>query len=321
MKSNAHSILLPDADHRKLIEQGAHADIQLCWTCGSCDFECPVNIATGKLRPQNVVRMANFGMLDELLHEHSVWYCLTCRRCLQICPNAVKPSELIAHTRKMALEKQIVSYEFLHHYTLLFDRFQRVRRQVVSICLQRELDSISDRQWCDWLFDSVPEPQKVISKQKMDRRSDLHRVITAASRADACFTCGECSSACPVSCKRSVFDPRAIFRMVHLGLLQELLLSPSIWLCIDCGRCTDACSQLVDGRQIIRQLKSLSVEQGIVNINFFHRLEQANRLVYRRWIEEVDALFGKRNPETHKKTNGFSHFSACCQDYDLAVSA
>jgi len=63
----------------------------------------------------------------------------------------------------------------------------------------------------------------------------------------SCFTCGECSSSCPVAVERSAFDPRFIFRMVNLGLAEELLLSPSIWLCVQCGRCTEACSQLVDG--------------------------------------------------------------------------
>ena len=51
------SMLTPDAGFRKKIDQGAKADINRCWTCGSCDFECPVNIATGKMRPQKLVRM------------------------------------------------------------------------------------------------------------------------------------------------------------------------------------------------------------------------------------------------------------------------
>jgi heterodisulfide reductase subunit C2 len=99
----SNSTLKPDAGHRKLIEQGAQADINRCWTCGSCDFECPVNVATGQLRPQKIVRMANLGLLDELLYEPAIWYCLTCRRCLQICPNTVKPSELIFHIRRVSM--------------------------------------------------------------------------------------------------------------------------------------------------------------------------------------------------------------------------
>ena len=102
---DSESILTPDAGSRKLIDQQAKSDINRCWTCGSCDFECPVNTATGRLRPQMLVRMANFGMIDELLNEPSIWYCQSCRRCLHICPNTVKPSELISHIRWMELER------------------------------------------------------------------------------------------------------------------------------------------------------------------------------------------------------------------------
>ena len=113
-------MLTPDAGLRKLIDKGARADINRCWTCGSCDFECPVNSATGQLRPQKIVRMANFGMLDELLNEPSIWYCLACRRCMQICPNTVKPSELIDHIRRILLKKNIIPIETVRAYRILF---------------------------------------------------------------------------------------------------------------------------------------------------------------------------------------------------------
>ena len=54
-------------DLRKSIGSGAKTDINLCWTCGACDAECPVNLATGRLRPQAIVRMANLGLLEELI--------------------------------------------------------------------------------------------------------------------------------------------------------------------------------------------------------------------------------------------------------------
>ncbi len=54
-----HSLPVPDAGLRNLIHQCAKADIYLCWTCGSCDNECPINIATGRMRPQKIVRICH----------------------------------------------------------------------------------------------------------------------------------------------------------------------------------------------------------------------------------------------------------------------
>jgi len=316
----SNSTLKPDAGHRKLIEQGAQADINRCWTCGSCDFECPVNVATGQLRPQKIVRMANLGMLDELLYEPAIWYCLTCRRCLQICPNTVKPSELIAHIRRISMKRNIISTEKNRAYRTLFERFQRVRNHAVVMSFHGKLNSISDRQWCDWLLTPVSESRRKICFKSTESSSNGDFKSYNSSRAAACFTCGECSSACPVSCERSVFDPRTLFRMVNLGLTDELLSSPAIWLCLDCGRCTSACSQLVDGREIIRRLKADAIQRGIIDRNFFPRLEQANRLVYNRWLQEVDAVFGFNGSAHRTGTAGVNDFSACCRKCSVAIA-
>jgi heterodisulfide reductase subunit C len=117
---------------------------------------------------------------------------------------------------------------------------------------------------------------------------------TAAGTAGVsdCFTCGECSSACPVSGERGTFDPRFIFRMVNLGLQDELLQSPSIWLCLECGRCTDACTQKVDGCLMIARLRELAIREGKVSDDFALRLRQAQQPIFMRLVDEIDCVLG-----------------------------
>jgi heterodisulfide reductase subunit C len=292
------AILSPNSKIRNLIETGAQADSRRCWTCGSCDFECPINIATGRLRPQKIVRLANLGLALELTDLPEIWYCLTCRRCAAVCPNRVKPAAVIGYARFEAIRHRLVSMDTVRRYYLLFARFQRVRWHAVEACLSSDLDGVSRRQWCEWLEKPVPVPTRAILQQDLLRRSNGLWDTIDVSRAAACFTCGECSSACPVSGERSVFDPRHIFHMANLGMLAELLQSPSIWLCVDCGRCTETCSQLVDGRQLIRRLQELAIESGIVDKNFRLRLERVNRTLYTYFINEIDGLFGFNRDST-----------------------
>jgi heterodisulfide reductase subunit C len=281
------------------IEQASHSAKTMCWTCGSCDFECPVNIATGRLRPQKIVRMANLGMLDELLHLPEIWYCLTCRRCMNVCPNAVSPSMLIEFVRRDILVRGMVSMDTWRLYQDLFTKFQRVRWHAVNHCFKEELDFFTDRMWHDWLGQPVRSSTSFIAPQKHGHFIREVKAMMVSSRTRACFTCGECSSACPVVCERAVFDPRALFRMINLGMIDELMRSPSIWLCIDCGRCTESCSQLVDGRQLIDQVKELAILRGVVDIDFQSRVEHANLIIYKRYLDEIDLLF-PLPPEKHE---------------------
>ena len=286
------SFITPYVKLGRQIERESHSAASMCWTCGSCDFECPVNIATNRLRPQKIVRMANLGLLEDLLHMPEIWYCLTCRRCMNVCPNVVSPSTLIAFIRNNALFKGIVSMDTLRRYHALFTKFQRVRWHAVNHCFNEEFENFTDQMWHDWLEQPVGSLTSSIAPKKSGRIDKDIRAMMASSRSLACFTCGECSSACPIVCERSVFDPRVLFRMVNLGMVDELVRSPSIWLCIDCGRCTKSCSQLVDGRQLINQVKELATLWGVLDIDFNLRLEHANQIIYQYFLTEIDPLFG-----------------------------
>ncbi len=127
--------------------------------------------------------------------------------------------------------------------------------------------------------------------------SDVFRNAAVQNRAGACFTCGECSSACPISGAAGVFDPRAIVRKAQLGLEEEILGTPAIWLCLDCGRCAEACSQGVDGRGLIRAFQEQALLCGRVDADLPARLERSGFLAYRRYLEAIDRLLAARGSE------------------------
>ena len=285
---------------RQVIQEATLADSTLCWTCSSCDSECPVEIATNRLRPQRIVRLANLGLIEELIASSEIWYCLTCRRCSKICPNLVKPETLVRYARGVAVRCGVVSYETARAYYDLFRRFQRVRWHAVDNCLHGDGGLITEGQWHSWLNTPIPDSTAIISSESLFQRSQSFRHEAERADMSMCFTCGECSSSCPVAVERSAFDPRSIFRMVNLGLADELLLSPSIWLCVQCGRCTEACSQLVDGCGMIASLRELAVLEGKVDAGFPLRVRDAQKQIYVRLIDEIDKLLGwelgRKNP-------------------------
>jgi len=80
--------------------------------------------------------------------------------------------------------------------------------------------------------------------------------------------------------------------MVNLGLSDELLQTPAIWLCLGCQRCTEACSQTVSGYDIIRQLQRQAIEKGFVDPALPIRLLAADRVIYPKFLDEIDTLIG-----------------------------
>ena len=281
----------PSMTMRSRIDAASGAGISPCWTCSTCDQECPINRATGRLRPQKIVRLATLGLLDELLSLPDIWYCLPCRRCTNVCPNQVRPESLIGHVRTEALRRGLVSVETHHRYKTFFMRFQRIRRRLAEDLLRGKTASFESENWLHVLDKSVAgngDKSPVVI-----RRS----AATGAGRKDvdqfqlsACFTCSECSNACPISGDRSVFDPQWIFRMANLGQMQPLLTSAAIWLCLECGRCSDACGQLVQGRQVIEFLKKTAISEGRVPGDFPFRWSQAHHWIYPEFVREIDSL-------------------------------
>ena len=79
-----------------------------------------------------------------------------------------------------------------------------------------------------------------------------------------CFQCGTCTSDCPIARFSDTYRPRQIIRMTQLGLKDRVLKSDTLWLCASCFTCTDRCPQDVEVASVIRVLRNLAAEQGVV---------------------------------------------------------
>ncbi len=284
------ALVFPDVKKRFTITEIRKADTHMCWTCRTCLAECPINIPTDGLQPLKIVRMAVLGLVDEMVILPEIWYCLTCRRCNEVCPMAVKPFLLIEYLRQEALRRGIATYQMVRLYEELLERLHRARWFIARDCREmqagqgapsagREIGLATPASVFSGRI-RVPQPLGPLWPSEKEKPN-----------ISACLTCGECCSVCPVFHDGEVFSPMKILRMAVLGLIDELLNSPSIWLCLGCGRCADVCSQKISIQQVIGHLQQAAVEKQIVDYEYAYRFRQAAKPLYLDYIEEVDKIF------------------------------
>lgn len=77
-----------------------------------------------------------------------------------------------------------------------------------------------------------------------------------------CFACGTCAAGCPVRRFNDRFNPRRIIRMVLLGMREQVLREPFVWLCATCFTCQERCPQGVRISDLMRALKNLALRGG-----------------------------------------------------------
>lgn len=278
---------------RRVIQSAVGADSHMCWTCRSCLNECPVNLATSRLQPLKFVRLANLGLLDEMLDLPQIWYCLTCNRCSQVCPMQVKPAAIIGYARSRWVASGRVSQKTLDDYRMLLYRFQRVRWHAAKACMKKDATpDLADSLWREWMEKRVDKSLPAIRIGSAAFSVQPSRSASRNADGFSCFTCKECSNACPAFGGSEIFDPLAIIRMANLGMGESLLTSPSIWLCLECQRCTDTCSQRVRGHELVRHLRKLAIETGAVDKGFLTRWYLMGKGLYPKLLNEIDRLFG-----------------------------
>jgi len=98
----------------------------------------------------------------------------------------------------------------------------------------------------------------------------------------SCIQCGTCTASCPAAPAMDL-SPRRMWRMVQLGLTEEILRSKTMWLCSLCYQCQVRCPRGIPLTETITRLKELAMERGIVSSRESEAFYRAFADVMRRY--------------------------------------
>lgn len=71
-----------------------------CVQCGACSSVCPGVKAGFPVLCRLLIKKVLDGQLEEMIEETSSWGCQACNRCTEICPQGVRPQEVVFAFRR-----------------------------------------------------------------------------------------------------------------------------------------------------------------------------------------------------------------------------
>jgi len=78
----------------------------------------------------------------------------------------------------------------------------------------------------------------------------VKELIPDGGNLNLCLTCGACASGCPATGLEGL-DPRKFLRMAALGMDDEILSTPWVWMCSMCQRCNYVCPMEINIPQLV----------------------------------------------------------------------
>jgi len=79
-------------------------NVMSCYQCGECTAGCPAAYAMD-ITPNQIMRMTQLGMKDEVISSKAIWLCAGCEMCSTRCPRKVALSRVMDACREIAVRE------------------------------------------------------------------------------------------------------------------------------------------------------------------------------------------------------------------------
>ncbi|MBN1326950.1 MAG: 4Fe-4S dicluster domain-containing protein [Candidatus Cloacimonetes bacterium] len=90
----------------KKIEELSGQNIFDCYQCGNCSSGCPV-VDYMDISPNQAMRLAQYGRIEEVLSSEMIWICSTCLQCSSRCPKGIDVAKVMEAFRTINLRNGI----------------------------------------------------------------------------------------------------------------------------------------------------------------------------------------------------------------------
>jgi len=96
----------PDSAFLAIMQSHSGEKVSRCYQCRKCTNGCPLAFAMDFM-PNQVMRMIELGLRDELLGCKTIWVCASCQTCTTRCPNQIDIAHVMDALRQLSQEAGI----------------------------------------------------------------------------------------------------------------------------------------------------------------------------------------------------------------------
>lgn len=114
LANNNHSFL-------QSIKELSEQPIDLCFQCQKCASACTM-AEDADHSPNQIIRMIQLGLEDEVLKSSSIWLCTGCEICGARCPNNIDSGEVMDALKETAIKKNIITNTKVNAFNTIFLR-------------------------------------------------------------------------------------------------------------------------------------------------------------------------------------------------------
>lgn len=93
-----------DPNFKQQISEMCGENVLSCYQCGECTAGCPAAFSMD-IAPNQIMRMAQIGLKDEVLSSSAIWLCAGCETCSTRCPRGVALSKVMDACRQISVKE------------------------------------------------------------------------------------------------------------------------------------------------------------------------------------------------------------------------
>jgi heterodisulfide reductase subunit B len=79
--------------------------LERCLSCSACLNDCPIALTREEYRPNSIIQKLLEGDMEGCLRERTIWFCLECHRCSQLCPQNYSWEKVLGLLKRAAMEE------------------------------------------------------------------------------------------------------------------------------------------------------------------------------------------------------------------------